>query len=393
MVNHHDRPEGHTWVGLSIEPLDVLFFRDGRPFNASSRAEGGLPVPRTLAGAVRTAVLAATGFDFREFARRLTDGMGIPKALREGRASQVLIDARFRGPWLGRFPNPSQQPQTVYLNPPANLYQIRPSKDVFRADPLSSGKELPGWDPGTPPRQPLWRDRQGPRGKPRPLEGFFVTLAGIDEFLKGKVPQSEDQEHLIHHSQLYNFDHRVNVAIEADSLTGAEGQLFATRLICLREHVGFYAEMSWNPSFLGELKSALSAPIPWGGEGRHARVRVTESITWPSHEDLTPGKTAVYLLATPGVFQTPERAGPMDPDRLRQGGARVVASASTGPLAVSGWDVARKAPRPTRFAAPAGTVYFAQNSIVPGQVSLCSDDELVAEGWGFALRGVIADVR
>ena len=33
-------------VGLCLNPLDVLFFRDGRPFEAASRAYGGLPLPR-----------------------------------------------------------------------------------------------------------------------------------------------------------------------------------------------------------------------------------------------------------------------------------------------------------------------------------------------------------
>ena len=41
------------WIGLKIDPLDVLFFRDGRPFGAAIRASGRLPNPQTLAGALR----------------------------------------------------------------------------------------------------------------------------------------------------------------------------------------------------------------------------------------------------------------------------------------------------------------------------------------------------
>ena len=50
-------------VGLCLNPLDVLFFRDGRPFEAASRAYGGLPLPRTFAGALRTALLQQAGFN------------------------------------------------------------------------------------------------------------------------------------------------------------------------------------------------------------------------------------------------------------------------------------------------------------------------------------------
>lgn len=377
-----NRPDGDAWIGLWIEPLDVLFFRDGRPFLAASRAEGGLPHPRTLAGAVRTALLAAADFSFEEFGRRLRTSHDVKTALSEAGASPTLIEARFRGPWLAWWDIDRPDP---LLRAPANLYRTRPEGPVVRADPLPEDVELPGWDPGSEGRRPLWHKA---REKLRRVDDF-VTLAGIEAFLAGDVP---DREHLVPEQRLYGFDQRVGVEIAPESLTGADGRLFARRFVSLEEHVGFYAEVSWPAGARGELE-ALAAPFPWGGEGRHARARVLErAVAWP---EVVPavGATAAYLLATPGLFRTPERPGPLDPDRLRGGGARVIASASPGPIAVSGWDVARRAPRPTRFAAPAGTVYFVQGSTLPGRAPLGDDPELVAEGWGFALRGVIADDR
>jgi CRISPR-associated protein Cmr3 len=50
-------------IGLCLDPLDLLFFRDGRPFDAATRAYGGLPMPRTMAGALRTAMLVRAGVD------------------------------------------------------------------------------------------------------------------------------------------------------------------------------------------------------------------------------------------------------------------------------------------------------------------------------------------
>ena len=49
-----------TTVGLCLEPLDVLFFRDGRPFTGSERSVSGQPLPQTLAGAIRTGALLPT---------------------------------------------------------------------------------------------------------------------------------------------------------------------------------------------------------------------------------------------------------------------------------------------------------------------------------------------
>ena len=73
------------------------------------------------------------------------------------------------------------------------------------------------------------------------------------------------------------------------------------------------------------------------------------------------------------------------PAGLERAGLR--AAASGNPLAVSGWDVARNGPLATRFAVPAGSVYFTEADFSPPIRSVCCDDEQVAQGWGFALRG------
>ncbi|MBN1903298.1 hypothetical protein JW926_18410, partial [Candidatus Sumerlaeota bacterium] len=44
-------------LSLIIEPLDTLFFRDGRPFGPTDHSNSGLPVPQTLAGMVKTRLM------------------------------------------------------------------------------------------------------------------------------------------------------------------------------------------------------------------------------------------------------------------------------------------------------------------------------------------------
>jgi CRISPR-associated protein Cmr3 len=71
-----------------------------------------------------------------------------------------------------------------------------------------------------------------------------------------------------------------------------------------------------------------------------------------------------------------------------------VAVASGPGIPVSGWDVARGRPRPARFAAPAGSVYFVNNPDPDDrETSLCGDPEDLAQGWGFALRGTWNDAH
>jgi len=65
-----------TTIGLTLQPLDVLFFRDGRPFGTAASGTSVLPQPQTLAGAIRTALLEAHGCDFTKLPSHLRDSRG-----------------------------------------------------------------------------------------------------------------------------------------------------------------------------------------------------------------------------------------------------------------------------------------------------------------------------
>ena len=90
-------------VGLCLNPLDVLFFRDGRPFEAASCAYGGLPLPRTFAGALRTALLQQAGFNLSCLRQDRDDRSHVPTTrvlLGDRGAPEWILDTTFRGPWL-----------------------------------------------------------------------------------------------------------------------------------------------------------------------------------------------------------------------------------------------------------------------------------------------------
>src|SRR5205085_6877694 len=136
-----------------LEPLDVLFFRDGRPFTAASHGSSGLPSPQTLAGAFRTALLERAGCDFS----KLADGATFGEAVERGCAAahHWIGKARCRGPWFARTSKSSQELE-VLVPTPANLHG--PKKGVHgplvRLAPLAS--PLPGWQPPLDKMRPLW---------------------------------------------------------------------------------------------------------------------------------------------------------------------------------------------------------------------------------------------
>jgi CRISPR-associated protein Cmr3 len=364
-------------IGLRLDPLDTLFFRDGRPFDAASRASGGLPLPQTLAGALRTYLLARAGFDLGAFARerRRNQAEGVRNTLLGLGAPQGVVDLHFRGPWLALADkNGVVEP---LLPVPATLAAEDGQKTWYRAHPLRG--QLPDWDDADP-LDPLWR-REGPDAK-RP-DGF-LTPAGINAFLAGGLPVNDDW---LAPGDLFDFDQRTGIEIDAATLAAAKGRIYGIRLLALRPKVkrdGLHRgkEVRLYAEVLGRAAADLAFPdpLPLGGEGRHVRVRRLDRL--PSWAQPEPAENrSVWLLASPAFLPGP-RALPAVPPP-----ARLVTAASGAPVAVSGWDVARGGPHPTRFAVPAGSVYFVEGPFTPPQQSLCTDSEDVAQGWGFVLRG------
>jgi len=371
---------GTRTLALRFEPLDVLFFRDGRPFTQASCAQSGFPLQQTLAGALRTHLLRAAGCDFDRLAERLrakaTFGQAVTEVCQAGWIAQVEV----RGPWLCRDVDGKLE---VLIPMPGNLRRIKEDAETqdnataadrwVRLDPLAPDHELPGWKPLQDDMRPLWL-----RGRVQGKRAIgYLTTAGLEKYLAGDVPA---QEMVIRQQDLYDFDHRTGIAIQPDELTTEEGLIYAISLLALRSGVGFYAELSLPADapagVLGE-----ETVVDFGGEGRKVRVCLAERFAWPASPAPQNGRV-LLLLTTPGLFAG--RWLPKLPD-----GIRLVAAAVNGYESFSGWDLALGGPKPARFAAPAGSVYFLES--VNGQAiggSLAESYEDRRVGWGCALQGV-----
>lgn len=373
-----------TVIGLRLDALDPLLFRDGRPFDAAARVSGGLPNPQTLAGALRTAMLAALGFDFGKFVAARKGG-DISAALAAGGAPEWWMDVRVRGPW----PAVGTTGSTVepLFEKPATLYRSK-AKAWDRAEPLNPNA-LPGW---TGLLLPLWK-----RSEPDPkAEGGWLTLRALKQFLGRQTVPAEE---IIGRNILFGDDDRIGIEIEKHALTSAEGMLYAVRFLSLdpklrryrdgrRQHYParfdggaacFYAEVMLpaEADKTDFFPAGTRTPVPLGGEGKYVAAARVTPCDWP---DPTPpvGK-AIWYLTSPAFL----RGSPPLPTT----GGTVLAAASGPGIAVSGWDVARNGPRPTRFAVPAGAVYFVDDPTRPEHDSLDPDPANRLEGWGFALPG------
>lgn len=394
---------GERVLAFRLDPLDVLFFRDGRPFGVTARGQSGLPMPQTLSGAIRTHLLRAAGCDLDAFARlaqQLRSGRSREEAMRIACGAGWIARVAVRGPWLCRQIGPQLE---VLLPVPANLQQVEDAARHellgvnaaranvaqahgngdqvhprwVRLDPLHAEKELPGWQPPIDGMRPLWF-RQRVRGK---RKMGYLRPAGLKAYLAGQTPEADS---LVAPDELFGFDHRTGIVLRPDELTAEEGLLYSVSLLALRPGVGFYAEVLLP---LDAPQEVLRQPtvLDFGGEGRKVRVQPVDRFAWPETASLPHGRRLI-LLTTPGIFA--QRWRPPLPD-----GTKLVAAAVPGYEAFSGWDLARGGPRPTRFAAPAGSVYFLESSCEPfpdGSLAESDDDRRL--GFGCFLQGVWNDV-
>lgn len=426
---------GKQRVGLWLESLDVLFFRDGRPFSAATRVRSGPPMPQTLAGAIWTALLRQAGCDFprlmatyrtkierahweenlpEEEVRRRTK-QAWEEAICEAGGPKWIFQVELRGPWFARLrqdppaPSSAQMPpghQTESAYPiefaypelarpgknqslevlvpvPAVLYKPKGKKDdsgdgeLLYASPLpaacmpAAASRLPGWRPPLEGLRPVWIKTR----EDMELASGYLTLEGLCRFLRGETPESG---HLVPEAQLFDFDHRTGIGIQPDQLTSEESQIYAISLLALQKGVGFYAELVL-PGQGAEMLRQIHC-LRWGGESRNVLVeQVGKLCQWPNVQPAE-GQKPFLLLTTPGLF-----AQGWLPACLE---GVLAAAAVPGETAVSGWDLARRGPKPARFAAAAGSVYFLHQlpTNLPEVLSDLEEDR--QQGWGCYLQGV-----
>jgi len=366
-----------TRVAVTLEPLDTLFFRDGRPLSTGSRIKTGMLFPQTLAGALRTWLLYQTGCDLKKLGNAMRDGADFATAANDGQPEQVAQVAQltFRGPWFACVDQ--NEEVTPFVPAPATLQRIEGEEkhEFVRLDPLVQ-EELPGWKPPVDGMVPLWRRGRRPQ---KPLRGY-LNMNGLREFLQGGIPESI---HFQQSNDLFDSEPRTGIEIVPRSLSAQEGMIYTTEMLSLKRGVRFYAEIE-IPDFsfaawLGEV-SAGPVTIPLGGQGRQVILRRNQPISWPEVEDVN-GQPRLLLLTSPGIFS----------EGWLPRGISPIAAAVPGHVAVSGWDLARRGPKPNRFAVQAGSVYFLQEPLAPKPASLCEGEDATL-GWGTYLEGVWNDV-
>ncbi|MCC6367839.1 MAG: type III-B CRISPR module-associated protein Cmr3 [Bryobacterales bacterium] len=342
-------------IGLTLDPLDTLFFRGGRPFGSGLPGESSLPSPQSLAGVIRTFLLDREDGDFAAMRNK----SHLPEAFAAAGAAW-LADVCFRGPWLAELGQEGIRP---WFRAPADLRFV--DGGVTRL--LPKAQKIPGWRPALGGMRPLW----SAGGKPSKRRPELLSIAGLAAYLANGVIQAE---HVRPYDEFFLLEDRTGIEIDSTTCASKEGEIYSTRNLRLRRDVVFYGEADVPDNKIMHFEAP--AAVGWGGERHYAIMRRVAPVQWPE----SPGhdRTSLLLLS-PAFFNSGWR-----PDLVPEGQLR--SAAVDGPYAISGWDLARGGPKPTRLGVDAGSVYFIEGP-APRDRYLGTELGDAALGYGFFVKG------
>lgn len=365
---------------LFVEPLDVLLFRECKPFSAGEihRAAGVFPpTPRPFQGAIRTAILTHEGIDFEELgdpgqsspeAREVIELIGGP-----GDYGQLCI----KGPLLARCED--EGVETFFPMPGhGKLIKEEEKEFVFDLAPLSDRRRRAfpsGYsvnDAGYGKLRPLGRTEI--EGEAEAAQKFLLTSKGLLSALRNRSRVSTTLA--AERGALFLSEARLGIELDKGRRAAALGKLYTAEFTRMREEAGFLLDVGLQ----GDEKRDLlpeEGLLALGGERRGARYRDVALDRLPDHDRLTSargidiqdGRFLLYL-ATPAIFR-PEQMGEVAwlPSWINAGSLEgsyngvefeVVSAAVHKSVPVGGWDLQKGRPKPLVRAVPAGSVYFCE---------------------------------
>lgn len=353
-------------MDVLIQMPEGVVLRDGKPFGEEGIVNGGfhdLPLPQTVAGAVRSAVGKNRSPQF------FVDPANAERIMRLEVTQQRFVRCK-EDQWESLWPVPADLFFTDHGDDTAPVAAHLPEYV-----PISAGCGIDlEWKNWLIPRYAT-------RQKPSKDGPFMLTDKAIRSYLEGDPSLAGIQRPLM--------DESMHVGISAESGTSDDGKLFATKTNCMKAHdwrmpkraneSGGEDHTSANTCVeqpADELAlcvcvrgldgdEAMPENGYLGGE-RHRAFFSTDCPTFPLAPELRDRSLFKLVLVTPGCF------GDWVPDWLlgqRNGwsnlpGTKIELRLRSAVVSryqnVSGWDYKVKKPKATQRLVPAGSVYLVE---------------------------------
>ncbi len=317
---------------LLVDPLDVLMFRDGRPFNAGeNNAAQSLfpPSAFTVQGMLRALYIEQSDI---KWAGAITD----PRIIEAIGTPDDLGGFRMGGPYLVRrtgnayerlFPFPAD-----LVGDGRGRWRVpSPVEDLqVRVDGLSlHGLDV---DPDEEaPDRPLW-----------------LTESDLYDYVEGRSVEGVEQE------ELFCYEYRTGIGIDQTQRSVSDGLLYAAKFVRLQTDVALVVWLPDDSPLAPLFANSQHHTMRFGGEGHMAVIsRLNDNDLYTqSFPSQPPDDKYKVVFLTPTYF-----AGGtlpiMQNDVVRQS----LISASYGnALSIGGWNLSERKPRSIYRYLPAGSV-------------------------------------
>ena len=395
---------------FSLDPRDILFFRDARPMGGSDAGRGArLPRPDQLHTALLSAFFARWPErqdwegDEHTFRRRTPDNRDRTHD-RNDDSSLRFGALRVVGPFVADSRGVPFFPTPLDWN--------------MRVVPLPNGTDLP--NPLVAGFLPVSREKR--------IVPPLVPAGLFADYLSGRFPD------LGGISIPFGAERTIQTAIDPASGTSDDGRLFQAEYLRLAPgaRLVFLASCVIHPKGGGPDVDVFARPdapdvVQIGGQGGLARLSST-AFSIPE-STAVPSRRIRWTLLTLALFNAGWRPGWVDEasgrvrlkcgDTGRRPGesraawrariaeapefptARLVAARIGKPEAFSGWDVLQNAPKPTVLAVPAGSCYVFDCDSPDEAAALAStlsgmhphSDLFGEKGFGIGVCSFVSDSR
>jgi len=355
---------------LLLHPLDTQFYRDGRPFDAGSRSNLAYsvfpPYPRTVYGALRTAILSlhSPSLNIHAIDPAIQSVIGTPDTL----GSLVI-----RGPLMVTSSEDDDDYELLFPRP-RDLLKVKNTKDDYAlVSPCpeqdqstldrTSDLDIPGIYPCLP-ETPLVLEES---------DRVLLEYVHLEEYLIGSIP-----ERLRQSEEVFCHEPRLGIALDYASRTSRPHWLYTSAHVRMstgsRTRGGLLVDIATG-SDGGFLPK--SGQIRVGGEGRVMAYTTVKGSNWSHMRSavkkrvIQNGQFKVYLL-TPSIFRYA-----WYPDFLHKVGSmlqgelpgipagvalkvQMVGACVGRSIPIGGFDVSkgRGWPKSMQKAVPPGSIYF-----------------------------------
>lgn len=355
---------------ILIEPLDVMLFRDGKPFSAGEDVIASSkfpPFPSTFYGAIRTEILSRQNFQFKPLSQ-----------IRDKREYLSEIDSitenlRIAGPFI------ADENHLEYFPIPKDVMKIKGEDKYVQLKPRS----LPPFKSDLA-FSPLWvktnydehiEDSKG-----------FISESDLKRYLRS----DEDNWTILDSDAVFGREEKVGIGRSGATKTTEEGLFYIAEFIRLKIGFGFTLDIE------GNVTLPDNGFLRLGGESRAASYRKIEDRKWEDDEIKKKVKETrkfkLYLLSH-AIFEKGWVADWMQTGEKDGLTFKLISACMGKPVSVGGFDIVENRPKPMKKAVPAGSVYFFE--LLEGKVDelfkafqfKSISDEKQKEGFGITLVG------